>query len=137
MVYAADTKVPVERTRGEIEKLLLTRGASQFVAGWDGSAAMIAFVLERQYRFTIPIPRDAPKGMTVSQLERSRWRTLLLVIKAKLESVDCGLTTFEQEFLANVVLPDGTTVYENVAPKIKQAYLEGRVRPLLELERSL
>ena len=33
-----------------------------------------------------------------------------LVIKAKLEAVEAGVTTFEQEFLANMVLPDKTTV---------------------------
>lgn len=46
---------------------------------------------------------------------RQRWRALALVIKAKLEAVASGITEFEQEFLAHIVLPDGRTVRGTVA----------------------
>ena len=41
------------------------------------------------------------------QVCRQRWRALLLIIRAKLEAVASGITTLENEFLANIVLPDG------------------------------
>jgi hypothetical protein len=44
------------------------------------------------------------------QVTRQRWRALALVIKAKLEAVTSGISTFEAEFLANTMLPDGRTV---------------------------
>ena len=40
---------------------------------------------------------------------RQRWRALALCIKAKLEAVECGITSFEEEFLAHVVMPNGQT----------------------------
>jgi len=66
--------------------------------------------------------------------ERRRWLALLLVIKAKLEAVESGIITFEEEFLAHVVMPDGRTVLQHVQVPIERAYIEGHVRPLLGLE---
>jgi hypothetical protein len=57
-----------------------------------------------------------------------------MVVKAKLEAVESGIVTFEDEFLAQTVLPDNRTVGESVAEPIKRAYIEGHVRPLLQLE---
>lgn len=71
-------------------------------------------------RFEVPIPTDPAeyrrtKGgqtRTPAQQERAleaevrrRWRALLLCIKGKLEAVESGITTFEEEFLAHLVLP--------------------------------
>lgn len=53
---------------------------------------------------------------------RQRWRALALVVKAKLEAVESGITTFEDEFLAHIVLPDGSTVGEFMVPQIELAY---------------
>ena len=36
---------------------------------------------------------------------------------------------FEQEFMANVVLPDGSTVSEFMRPQIKQAYQSRQMPP--------
>jgi len=47
---------------------------------------------------------------------RQRWRALALVIKAKLEAIDSGISTFEEEFMAHIMLPDGVTVGEKLVP---------------------
>lgn len=62
---------------------------------------------------------------------RQRWRALALVIKAKLEAVESGITTFEEEFLAHIVMPDGMTVGNHVRPTIQAWYSGGQMRPLL------
>jgi hypothetical protein len=67
------------------------------------------------------------------QATRQRWRALALVIKAKLEAVDSGITEFEDEFLAHILLPNGTTVGEHVRPGIAQAYESGTMPPLLAI----
>lgn len=67
-------------------------------------------------RFTLPLPyrkdfpdRQAANGRWVSgekeweQACRQAWRALALVIKAKLEAVDAGIVTFEEEFMAQIV----------------------------------
>jgi hypothetical protein len=60
-----------------------------------------------------------------------RWRALCLVIKAKLEAVQSGISEFEDEFLANIVLPTGETVLSSIRPRIAEMYKTGNTIPLL------
>ena len=59
-----------------------------------------------------------------------RWRALLLIIRAKLEAVESGITTPESEFLANIVLPDGGTVGQWLVPLVDEAYATGKMPPM-------
>jgi hypothetical protein len=125
--YASRTKVPADRTRLEIEALMRKRGADQFMSGQDNDQAVLAFRLNgRHLRFTLPLG----KGLTEQRI-RSRWRALLLVIKAKLEAIDIGILTVEDAFLADIVLPDRQTVAEVMRPQIAAAYASGKMPPLL------
>lgn len=125
--YAARTKVPADRTRLEIEALMKKRGADQFLSGADEDRAMLAFRLKgRHIKFILPLGKSCG-----AQLERSRWRALLLVIKAKLEAVAIGILTLEDAFLADTVLPDNRTVAEYMQPQLESAYREGKMPPLL------
>ena len=63
---------------------------------------------------------------------RQRWRALLLIIRAKLEAVESGITTLESEFLNNLVLSDGGTIEEWLAPQVEEAYTTGRMPPMLK-----
>lgn len=56
---------------------------------------------------------------------------MALCIKAKLEAVETGISSFEEEFLAYIVLPDGSTVGEWAAPQIEQVYTTGRMPPMM------
>jgi hypothetical protein len=138
--YAENTSVPVERSRAEIEQLLRRYGADQFLSGWDVCGAMIGFQAQgRQIRLYLPNPipeefNQTPTGRrrnpadarrASEQEHRRRWRALALVIKAKLEAVASGITTFEQEFLAHVVLPDGSTVGQWATPQLERSYADG------------
>lgn len=67
----------------------------------------------------------------MEQAHRQKARALLLVIKAKLESVESGVETFEQAFLPNVVMADGATVYERIAAPIADEYRTGAPRVML------
>jgi len=67
----------------------------------------------------------------VAQREREAWRRLLLLTKAKLEMVADGATTFEREFLPDLLLPDGSTVHERLGPQLEAAYTTGEMPPLL------
>lgn len=62
---------------------------------------------------------------------RQRWRALALVIKAKLEAVETGIVSFEQEFLPHLVLPNGGTVHEWLAPQMEAVYDKGVMPRLL------
>jgi hypothetical protein len=149
--YAANTDVSVSNSKAEIERIVGRYGANGFMSGWNGNRAVIAFAMsDRQVRFTLDMPaREDPvfteykQGRstflrTPSEAEkrweqacRQKWRALALVVKAKLEAVESDISTFEDEFMANIVLPGGRTVSEEVRPRIAQAYASGTMQPLL------
>jgi hypothetical protein len=129
-LYAAHTKVPVDRSKTEIERTLRRYGADRFAYFTETGKAIIVFEAhDRRLRFDLPMPggeseRDA-------QARRQKWRALLLCIKAKLESVQSKIETFEEAFLAHVVMPDGKTVAEHAIPAIASVYQGGHMQPLL------
>ena len=148
--YAADTSVSLEQSKSEIERTLTRYGATRFFSSWqdDPPMAMIGFELEaRMVKITMPIPaRDAveftltetgrerkPNAIYKAweQAQRQRWRALNLIIKAKLEAVDCGISSIEREFLADIVMHDGTTLGEWAGPQISAMYDAGKMPPLL------
>lgn len=122
--YASKTKVPVDRSRAEIEAVLRRYKGGGFFYGYedDPPRVMIGFKMSnRAVQFELQTPRikDFRSVQVWQQATRQRWRALLLVIKAKLEAVECGITTFEEEFLAHLVLPDGSTVGARLIPQIE------------------
>lgn len=146
--YASETSVSVEKTRAEIERTLRRYGASSFAYGWEGDRALIGFAMsDRRVRFLLPlVSRDdravthTPTGIGRSaavadkeheQANRQRWRALGLIVKAKLEAVESGITTFEDEFLAHILLPDGRTYGEFAIPQIAAVYARGEAPRLL------
>ncbi len=70
---------------------------------------------------------------TYEQACREKWRSLLLIVRAKLESVAADVTTFDDEFLAYMVLPDNSTAGDWMGPQIEQAYQNGEMPTLLPL----
>lgn len=129
--YAVDTKVPVSQTRSEIERELTRFGASAFAYAIQPKGASIMFEFEgRRIRFDLPLPKDSSETKT-AKLHRARWRALLLSIKAKLVSVGTEIETFEEAFLAHVILPDGQRVADAVRPAIEQHYKTGKHVALL------
>lgn len=121
MTYASKTKVPVDQTRSEIEKTLGRYGADRFAYFKESGMAIIVFEAnERRIRFNLPLPDGADDK--TRQEERVKWRALLLCIKAKLEAVESKIETFEDAFLAHVVMPDGQTVSDHIRPRIAESY---------------
>lgn len=115
--YAERTDVPVRDTIGEIERTVKKFGGGQFIHASLEDRFVVGFTKdERQVRFQVlQYPKDG-------QLSRSMARALLLVLKAKLVAVDSGVSVFEDEFMANIVLPDGKLLSQHVKPRLLQAY---------------
>lgn len=130
MPYAEYTKVPVEKTKTDIETTLARYGADRFAYFTEPSKAVIVFEAhDRRLRFDLPLTEGLNEK--AQRLRRQQWRALLLCIKAKLESVASKIESFEEAFLAHVVMPDGRTVYEHTAPRIAQIATGGEMQPLL------
>lgn len=142
--YASGTTVPVQKSKLEIEQTLTKYGASRFFYGQEEGRAVIGFELsDRRVQFELPLPsreeflggrrRHSAEAVTraCEQAQRERWRALGLSIKAKLVSVESGVETFEEAFLAHVVLPNRQTVYGYLKPHLESAYRDQKMPPLL------
>jgi len=147
--YASNTDVSSDRSRSEIERTLRRYGATSFAYGWEGQAAMVGFIVrDRRVQFVLPLPDPKDREFTLTPARRTlrtkaqaeaayeqavkqRWRALNLVIKAKLEAVEAGIVTFEQEFAMHMILPNGQRAGEIVTLAIERAYETGTVIPLL------
>lgn len=148
MAYAQSTSVSVSKTKGEIDGLLRKHRASGFGVFEEQTRAMLVFEMaSRRIVFHLPLPNQMDKKFILTgrgqrrtaeasmaaweQACRSRWRALFLCIKAKLESIESGIETFEDAFLAHIQMPDGSLVSENVRPQLALAYKNNAMQPLL------
>ena len=119
--FARNTIVTEGETRAEIKRLLDVHEVVWSAVGanisHDGVVKCRACerLGSREVRILVHMPE--------SGRERNRlWRVVLLLLKAKLEAVSSGVSTFDAEFLAFIALPGGQTAGQFMAPKIKQAY---------------
>jgi hypothetical protein len=149
MKYAAQTEVSSEKSQAELRTILNRYGATKF--GYleeEGRAAIMFEAQGRRVRFTLPLPSRTDKEFMYTeqrrlhrsidtqhrayeQAIRQRWRALVLAVKAKLEAVESGIATFEEEFMAYVLLPDGRTVGEWMTPQLEETYQSGKMPPLM------
>lgn len=151
MAYAEKTSVSVSKSKVDIEDLIQRYGADQFVSGYRDNMAIIGFSMAgRQIKFLLSLPDKQSREYWYTpgrgqrrteeaaraaweQACRSRWRALYLIVKAKLEAVEAGISTVEREFLYDIVLPDGRTAGEWMAPQIEAAYQTGQMPPMLPI----
>lgn len=116
-LYAYGTKVSVQSSQFEIQRTLQRFQASGFAFMQEGRKAMVLFqVGERRIRFDVPEP-DRKNARSSSpadlDLETQRlWRSLAMAIKAKLDIIQSGIATFEEEFLPYTLVNQNETFYE-------------------------
>jgi len=136
----------------EVEEIITRYGATKFAHMTEEGRAVILFEAGgRRVMFEVPLPtreslrrykkqerskHDSERSESqithaMEQESRQRWRALALIIKAKLEAVESGITNFEDEFLSHIVLPDGKTVGKWLKPQIAAVYSTGKMPPLL------
>lgn len=123
--YAKGTKVPVSRSRDELERILDKVGADAVAFMRDAGAAQVAFrIAGRHYIIRLAVPEAGPKA---DQVQRERWRQLVLLLKAKMAAIAGGITTPEREFLAHAMLPTGATLGEHLDAHPEQLTTSGRL----------
>ncbi len=126
--YAEGTSVPVERSRAEIDAVLTKSGATSTAILNDDEKNMlaVAFTMKgARFRIELPLPtvedvKRSRRRVDVAQLRRERWRAVLLLLKSKLEIVRMGLYSLEHEFMADMVLPDGTLAHQAFTEAIRR-----------------
>lgn len=156
--YAEGTEVSVTTTRVELEETLQRYGAQSMAFFTASNEAKVGFEMrDRRVVLSIRLPDRNDRRFTHSRVNqfagevlrapesaakaweaacRQKWRALLLAVKAKLVSVDEGVETFEEAFMAHIMLPSGRTVAEEIAPRIAQNYRDNTAIPLLPAPRG-
>jgi hypothetical protein len=140
--YAEGTSVTVQSSQAELQLLLVRRGADQVVTGWDQTeGAMVQFRIQNRYvQLNVPKPdltklRKQHPQTDLERLEaqedRRMWRALILLAKAKFEAVDAGITSFDKEFLADLMLPNGKRFITAMRPQLEEMYATGKMPALL------
>lgn len=144
--YATRTDVEIEDSLADIAALLRRYGAGELVTGYSRERGCVAFRLGgRTVQLSIPMPTleqfaHTPKGKRRAreqqekqwdQARRQRWRAAALVIQAKLEACEVGISTLEREFLADLALPNGSTVGDELMPALDRALSSGELPRLL------
>lgn len=156
--YAETTTVPIDRSQAEVRSILNAHGCTKFLLADEGATSIIRAVLEKKgagtvqlaFKVSLPAgaefakfkdrygylrsrtPESAHKEWT--QECRRRWRCLVVVLKAKFAAVESGIESFQDAFLANLVLPSGETVGAWAGREIGPAIAEGRMPAQLRLE---
>lgn len=140
MSYAEGTEVSVARSREEIHSMLEKRQAQRIAIATEAGKAIVFFQIDgKAIAFSTPMPSPDEKRFTKNtrypytrspevaarfweQACREKWRGLLLTLKAKFVSVDNGVETLEEAFLAHLALPGGGTVGQKVLPEVANSY---------------
>ena len=147
MAYES-TAVPVEKSQGDIRKLLARRGAQRFGfsegSGEDGRHWVAlefihAEIYDRPHLVRMAVPLKSPDvetlkvkakrsySKTFQQLEaeafeqesRRIWRVIFYSLKSRMEAVEEEVETFEQAFLPHLVDPrSGRTLWDRIQPAI-------------------
>lgn len=146
MRYANTTSVTPEKSQEEIKKALRRYGADKFGVMEERTKAHVMFEFSNlMVQITVSLPDRAEfmksetgKSRTESAINnqwdqaiRQRWRALLLTIRAKLEAVECGISTLEQEFMAFVMMPDGRPLGDILIPKLHEIAKSGKLPRML------
>ncbi len=144
--YAKNTSVSVSKSKAEIERTLSRYGASEFAYGCNSQKAMIGFSFEkRAIRMTLKLPEryefsktsrgqercDSAIEKLWEQACRQRWRALAFIIKAKLVAIDDDIATLDNEFLAYMALPGGSTVGQVLTVELDKIITTGQMPALL------
>ena len=145
--FAEGTSVEVVKSKADIERLVTQHGATGFMTGYeeDGQIvrSMVMFRLRnRMLKYKVERPHPERFKLTKKRIRRKqhemeakaeaehrrRWRALFLIIKAKLEIVetaDDASIAFDREFMADIMLPSGQTLGDEIVPRIAAAYETG------------
>ena len=135
-----NTSVPVERSQGEIRKLLVKHGVARLAFGEETDEigqrwAAVSFAYgQHGVRMRVPLKlvheyevarkytrartktRDEVRNKLYEQEERRIWRVMAWNLKARLVAVEEGVESFEEAFLAHLLDPStGRTIYEQLA----------------------
>lgn len=147
--YAQGTSVSVERSVGELKKIVQKYGGEDFAYIEKSDMAMVAFQInERTLKFEIDLPAKTDRKYTHTESRgneryaddalklwekdcRQKWRVLVLLVKATFEAIENDLMTFDEAFMSSIALKNGQTLAKYVLPQLDKVIATGELPPLL------
>lgn len=111
--FAQRTAVPVDQSKGDIRAIVGRYGGQVLDINEDVAGRTIIMIgsshaTPRYLRISLSLP-VGPGG---EQTRRRKWRALFNDIKFKFVSIDEGIETFDQAFMAWIIGENGKTLYE-------------------------
>jgi len=130
-LFKYTTQVDASKTVAEIQKCLVTHGASAVLNQYDGEGYIvslsfqmiindknISFRLPSDWRPVLEILQDDPKVTnrycTQEQALRGAWRIIQAWVEAQMAIVETEMVKIEQVFLPYAVMKDGKTLSEKI-----------------------
>lgn len=118
----AETEVSIDKSKQEINELLKKFGVRGIQWTWADNHEMLRFIHEYEFEgvnhgvaYEIQIPEMGIRKGRGSYCKLVRndaqaYRVVAHVLKNRFVAVECGLKTFENEFLSDIIykLPDGS-----------------------------
>lgn len=139
MPYAHGTTTTIAESKQEIGRILTRYKAGVPIFHEEETVHHLQFSIgKRPILINLPVPPPlGPASKYYNNAERAkhvalrakrdkevqrRYRALALVLKAKLEAVESGIATVEQEFLSDLLLPNGQRVGDAVGEQLVRVY---------------
>lgn len=139
-IYASQTKIHYKQTLKEIGRILYIYGVRnpKIKHNETHTKVTLEFVIHnRKVRFYLPLPSPTADEIVYTpntererapylqkkfykRAKNQRWRALGLAIKSRLVRVEDNITSFDEEFLGNIVLANGRTLADMVAPNMDE-----------------
>lgn len=122
------TKVPVQRTVGQVQELLVRAGATSITARYEAADTVgLTFVVDTEYgrrAFSLPVDGRAvydvmradtkvPRSLkTIEQAQRVAWRITKDWVEAQLAIIATRMVTLDQVMFPYMEDVDGRTVFD-------------------------
>jgi hypothetical protein len=126
--YIRGASVTCSASQTEIQEMLTASGATGIRIASEHGKTRITFHTGAHH-FLLALPAASSDLPHAQEAARRGWRQLTALVHAKLDAVAAGITTFDEEFLAYMVMPGGATVFQAVAPGIAAAYAAAAPAP--------
>jgi hypothetical protein len=116
--------------RTEMERILTYHGATNIRFGREGEAGFVTFRFkDRTARVCLPLPEKKTRGRDLENaLDHWEagcavgWELVQNALNSKLYLVRAGLASFEEEFLARLVMADGRNFSEHVSSLVEETF---------------
>lgn len=131
MIFMASTKIPAEKTAGEIMTLLSKSGMVKYIQTEynGGDIAGISFIVlmgEQRVPFRLPArwepvlkamneDRHTPQYLCITdQARRVAWRQILRWIQAQMALIEVGMVDIKEVFMPYLMVAKDQTLYDQL-----------------------